>query len=145
MALVGGLFFLSLLSPTVRQLFLTVGYLLLGLFALALAFGAGFLIFRLLKRHRQEPRPKALRVFDLNRIEPQVISSRPNYAAIPAGFLELCTPGAFTIFIISSICLLRNEAEDLIMLDKDPYSIFCWGSSASGPRVCLSSLPSMIE
>src|SRR5260221_392936 len=77
-ALVALVFFLSMFNPAVRQMLVAVGYLLFILLGLALAGGGGFLIHRFLKRRRRESETTPLRVFDLNRIEPQVIVSPPS-------------------------------------------------------------------
>ncbi len=70
------LVFVSLFSPSVRNAIRTLGFIALLLVGLALVAGAGFLIWRsILKRRRLAQGIVPLRVFDLNRLEPEVIVS----------------------------------------------------------------------
>lgn len=71
-ALVALVFFLSMFNPAVRQALVAVGYLVLALVGLALAGGVGSLIYRFRKQRQQEADAAPLKVFNLNRIEPQV-------------------------------------------------------------------------
>lgn len=76
-ALVALVFLLSMFNPAVRQALVAVGYLIFVLLGVALVSGVGFLIYRIAKRRHQEPEATPLRVFNLNRIEPQVLVSPP--------------------------------------------------------------------
>jgi Restriction endonuclease len=72
--LVALLFFLSLFSPAVRQGLTAVGLFAFLIFGLALVAGVGFLIYRfVVRRRRSDQDAVALRVFDLNRPDPQVV------------------------------------------------------------------------
>src|SRR5213078_893354 len=74
--LIALLFFLSLFSPAVRETIRVVGFGFLILTGSIVVGGLGFLIYRFIaKRRKLQEEAVPLRVFDLSRMEPEVIVS----------------------------------------------------------------------
>jgi hypothetical protein len=81
-ALIALVCFLSFFSPAVRQTIRTVGFIAALLIGLGLVTAVGVLVYRFIaKRRRLEQEAVPLRVFDLNRLEPEVVVSPPRSAS----------------------------------------------------------------